>query len=572
MSPARTSSPGSYWRPRDRRGGVCGYTFRGSSCAGRGAHRCEQRADRVVAFFAELLVHTKGPFARRPFLLRPWQERDLIRPLFGEVVWSAEWVRYVRRYRVAYIVMGRKNGKSELVAGITLYLIVGDDEDASEVYGAAKDTKQAGKVFEPALRMMQLSPVLSARITHNKNSRRLIDEKTTSYYEIITSDAEGELGHNPHGFVLDEVLSQPDDSLWNAMRTAAGTRLQSLMLAITTETDRAASFGANLIDEAERIQDEPQRAPHVFAYVRKTPADADPWDESNWGLANPALGDFLSVQALREEALEARNDPTKENSFRQFRLNQRVHQASRWMPMHLYAASSGEPWLTPGQRREQLKGRVAYCGLDLAAKFDLTAWCLVVPDGDDECDVLWRFWLPEGALDDLDRRNGGQVRLWVKQGWLTVTDGDVIDYDRVYADIGEDADHFSIRAGGADRWSLMPVIQEVAKRTSLPVDDALVMVEQTYKGMTPGMVSLMGLVKDEAFHHHGNPVARWCFDNVQVRRAPFDPELIRPDKPERGATGTRIDAVPAAAMAVEAWRLRGKPTESIYERRDVLVL
>lgn len=573
MSRVPTSSPAERrWRPADRKGPVCGYTFRGTSCSRKGAHYCAPRADRVVAFFAELLVHTKGPSARHAFVLRPWQEHDIIRPLFGEVIWSPEWGRYVRRYRIANVVMGRKNGKSEIVAGIVLYLLVGDDEEAAEIYGAAKDTKQAGKVFEPALRMMQLSPALSARLTHNKNSRRLIDEKTASYYEIITSDAEGELGHNPHGFVLDEVLSQPDDSLWNAMRTAAGTRTQALMLAITTETDRPASFGANLIDEAERVQDDPARAPHVFAYVRKTPADLDPWDEGNWPLANPALGDFLSIAALREEALEAKNDPTKENSFRQFHLNQRVNQASRWMPMHLYRASSGEPWLTPDQRREDLKGRVAYCGLDLAAKFDLTAWCLVIPATAGGCDVLWRFWLPEGALRDLDSRNGGQIVQWARQGWITITDGDVIDYDRVYTDIGLDADHFAIKAGGADRWSLMPVIQEIAKRTSLPVDDALVMVEQTYKGMTPGMVELMGLVKTEEFRHHGNPVAEWCFDNVQVRRAPFDPELIRPDKPERGATGLRIDAVPAAAMAVEAWRLRGEPAGSIYDRRDVLVL
>lgn len=572
MSPVPISSLDSRWRPKSRAGGVCGHTFRGGSCVKRGSHYCEPRADRVVAFFAELLVHTKGPFARKSFILRPWQEAEIIRPLFGEVVWSPEWGRYIRRYRLAYVVMGRKNGKSELVAGITLYLIVGDDEEASEVYGAAKDTKQAGKVFEPALRMMQLSPALSSRLTHNKNSRRLIDEKTSSYYEIITSDAEGELGHNPHGFVLDEVLSQPDDSLWTAMRTAAGTRLQSLMLAITTETDRPASFGASLIDEAERIQDEPERAPHVFAYVRKLPADADPWDENNWGIPNPALGDFLSVQALRDEALEAKNDPTKENSFRQFRLNQRVNQASRWMPMHLYRATCGEPWLTPDQRRDEMAGRVAYCGLDLAAKFDLTAWCLIIPDDDGGCDVQWRFWLPEGALVELDRRNGGQVMQWVKQGWIKVTDGDVIDYQQVYDDIGADANHFNIKAGGADRWSLMPVIQEVAKRTSLPVDDALVMVEQTYKGMTPGMVELMGLVKTERFRHHGNPVAQWCFDNVQVRRAPFDPELIRPDKPDRGAANARIDAVPAAAMAVEAWRLRGRPKHSIYDDREPLVI
>lgn len=550
---------------------MCGYTFRDATCARRGAHHCVPRADRVVAFFAEILVHPAGPYARQRFMLRDWQEYDIVRPLFGEVVWSPEWGCYVRRYRIAYICVARKNGKSSLMAGIVLYLLVGDDEESAQIYGAAKDTKQAGKVFEPAKRMVQLSPLLSKRLKINQNSRRIIDEQTASYYEIITSDAEGELGHNPHGFVLDEVLSQPDDQLWNAVRTGAGARTQPLMLAITTETNRAPSFGASLIDEAERIEEDPTRAAHIFAYVRKLDDDADPWDEKNWAYPNPGLGQFLSIEALRQEALEAKLDARKENAFRQFRLNQRVNQASRWMPMHLYSASASEPWLTPDQRRAALRGRIAYCGLDLSARSDLTAWCLVVPDGD-ACDVLWRFWLPEPALDELDRLNGGKVRQWVQQGWITLTEGEMIDYDVVYADIGEDAAHFKIRAGGADRWSLAPVIHEIAKRTALRVDDALVIVDQTFKGISPGMHELMGLIKEKQFRHHGNPVADWCFNSVQVKRAAYDRELIRPDKPERKGSALRIDAVPAAAMAVDAWHLRHAPRRSVYEERDPIVL
>jgi phage terminase large subunit-like protein len=159
------------WRPEGR-GPECRYAFRGQPCPESGAHYCAPRADRVVAFFAELLRHTKGPYARTAFLLASWEEHEIVRPLFGEVVWSVEWGCYVRRYRVAYIIMARKNGKSELAAGILLYLLVGDDEQAAEVYSAAKDTKQAGKVFEPALRMVQLSPALSARLRYYKHARR----------------------------------------------------------------------------------------------------------------------------------------------------------------------------------------------------------------------------------------------------------------------------------------------------------------------------------------------------------------------------------------------------------------
>jgi phage terminase large subunit-like protein len=566
-----TSSPvdlDSRWRPDDTAGPVCGYTFRGNTCLKSGAHYCEPRADRVVMFFARMLVHIKGPLQRTPFILLDWQEYDIIRPMFGEVQWSEEWGAYARRYRIAYIIVARKNGKSELAAGIMLYMLVGDDEQSAEIYCAAKDTKQAGKVFEPALRMMQLSPTLSKRLKHIKNARRLVDEKTGSHYEILTSDAEGELGHNPHAFNLDEVLSQPDGSMWTAMTTAAGARLQELMLATTTETDDNSSFGADLIDEAERVQEDPSRAPHVLSFVRKLPltddqlellrdalpghphlpVSTDPFDEANWKWPNPALDQFKSRDAMRRQALDARNEPDKENGFRQFQANQRVSQTHRWMPMHLYDNCKGDLWLRPDYHRDRLIGKTAWAGFDLAAKFDLSAWCLLVPEGR-IVHALWRFWLPESALKHLDKHHEGRFTRWSREGWLTVTEGDVVDYGQIISDIEKDATDFNIKASDADQWSMAPVIQEVEKTTGVWEIDAY---NNTYQRMTPGMNELMALVKTKRLQTHGNPIARLCFDAVEVRKAPYNPELIRPDKPERDKTGKRIDAVPTAAMACNA--------------------
>jgi phage terminase large subunit-like protein len=529
----------------------------------------------VVAFFAEVLVHTKGRYRRRPFILAGWERDEIIRPLFGTVVWSTEQKQYVRRYSIAWIEIGRKNGKSEILAGIMLYLLVGESEESAELYGIARDGEQAAKVFDVAAQMVILSPILSNRLRVRDHVKRIIDQGRNGFYRVLPADAKGELGSNPNGVAADEILAWRDGSMWTAMRTGmgSGARSQPMMVAATTAGDDPSGFAAGMHAEMQRVLDDPKRAPHIFVFMRNMPQAADPFDEANWWYPNPALGDFLSLEEMRKEALEAKNDPLQENGFRQFRCNQWVQQASRWMPMHLYAAASGNAWLRPDSHRERLLGRTAFCGLDLAAKFDLTSWCLVIPDDDDGCDVLWRFWLPEGALPLLDKHNAGRISQWAKDGWITVTDGDVLDYNRVYEDIGKDAEDFNIRGGGADRWSMMPVIQEVAARTSLPVDEALVIVEQTYKGMTPGMYGLMALMKTGDFHHHANPVASFCFDSVEVRRAPYDPELIRPNKPERGKTGKRIDAVTAASMAVDAWKSRGviEPERSAYEDHSLMI-
>lgn len=542
--------------PRARNGSsaakppVCGFTLDDRVCRKRGRHFCEPRAAHAQAFFEELLVHTKGTWARRKFLLADWQRDKLICPVFGPVRWAEEYERYVRVVRIVWIELARKQGKSELLAGIALYLLIADGEEGAEIYGAAMDRDQARKVFDVAARMVQLSPLLSRRLSIQKQAKRIVDERTGSYYEAVPADAAGNLGHNPHGIVFDEVLTQRNGELWDSLRTGMGTRPQPLMVAATTPGDDPQSWCGLMHDEMVKVAERPERAPHQYVFLRNTPSGVDPWDETNWVHANPALGDFLSIQALRDEALEAKNDPGKENAFRQYRLAQWVRQATRWMPMHAWDDCSGDVWTAPGWGRKPLQGKTAWFGFDLAAKFDLTAWALLIPDGN-VVHTLWRFWLPEDALADLDKRNDGRFTPWARNGWITVTEGNVVDYDRVYADIETDAREFDLRAGDGDQWSMAPVIQEIEKRTG--VEDVLA-YNNTYTTMTPGMTELMALVKQRRLQHHANPVARFCFDSVEVRKAPYDPQLIRPSKPARDREGKRIDAVPALSMACSAWK------------------
>lgn len=594
MAPRRTtSSPAEYldpelrWRPRDRRGGVCGYTFRGDQCDRRGAHYCRPRASRPVRFFAELLVHTKGPAARTAFRLEPFQEFEIVRPIFGEVLWDTEHRCYVRRYRLAYIFEARKNGKSELAAGIQLYLLVGDDEEASEVYSAAKDTKQAGMVFEPAKRMVQLSPVLGKRLRHLGSARRIIDERTASFYEVLTADAAGELGRNPHGFNLDEVLSQPDGSLWEAMTTAAGTRLQELMFATSTETNDSASFGAEMIDEAERIEEDPARSPHSFAYVRKLPANdeqlarirrlhpghphlpvsTDPWDERNWKWPNPGLDLFKSRLSMRRQAVDAKSNPEKENGFRQFQMNERVQQVTRYIPLDLWDENVGARglMLRPRQFDSQLEGMSCRAGLDLSSKLDLTAWSIVFEDGT----VRWRYWVPETVTPVLSAATDGLFEKWVRAGWITETDGSSIDYEQLYADITADAERFSIPQCVYDKWCGEPVRQRIEADTGMQMVES----STSFERMTAPMTEAMRLLTLRAVGHGGDPVARWMADALSVKRPRDDPDRLRPVKQDRAKTTARIDGMPAWFFAIDGWLISPAETgRSAYEDDDLEVI
>src|SRR5215468_6088089 len=193
-----------------RRFPPCGRVFDAETCHRRGEHYCRPRANHAVHFFEELLVHTKGDWARRPFRPAAWEEYEVIRPLFGVVEYEPSWARYVRRYRELYLSTGRKNGKTELVAGLTLYLTCADGEEAAEVYGLALDKDQASLAYRAAARMVALSPVLARRLTVSTAARRIVDERTASFFTVIAGDALGALGVGPHGAYLDELLTQPN--------------------------------------------------------------------------------------------------------------------------------------------------------------------------------------------------------------------------------------------------------------------------------------------------------------------------------------------------------------------------
>ncbi|KZM71227.1 terminase large subunit [Nocardia terpenica] len=548
---------------------VCGFVniLSGLRCSASGDHFCAARATHARDFFEHVLVHTKGVYAGRPFLLYAWEFDDIIAPLFGRVVWSGEYGCLKRQYEIAWIEVARKNGKSEILAGIMLYLLVMDDEESAEIYGCAKNREQASLVFDVAKRMVELSPVLRTRLRIKATEKRIIFARTNSFYRVLAADAGGALGSNPHGVGADEILAWPNSGMWDSMRTGmgSGARRQPLMVAATTAGSDTEGFAGTMHKEMERIADDPARAPHIFVYLRNVPMDADPWDEEIWHLANPALGTFLSIEGLRKQAIEARQNPIAEVAFRQYRLNQWQSATSRWMPMHLFDATAGEVYESFDEARNAFRGMDCWFGLDLAARQDLTSMCYVFPDTEGGIDLVWRFWLPEAAYARLNAANDGRFVDWMKRGWLTVTEGDVLDFEVFYTHVDEDSQHFNILGGDADKFASDPVLQRIQQTVYC---DDIFAYANTFQHMSPGMHHVSDLVKQGQFRWHGNPVARFCFDSADVVVDAADPDRIRPHKPNRQLAAKRIDGVPAAILAVNAWKTRGQSVRSVYAAGD----
>ena len=290
----------------------------------------ETAAARAIRLVNQL-THTKGPFAGQSFTLRPWQIAILKR-LFKTRPDG------LRQYRTCLLMLPRKNGKSELCAALAIYFLLFDNEIGAEVYSAAADKDQVALVFNVAAQMIRNDAELLAQCEIIDSQKRIVHRKSGSFYRAISAEAYSKHGFNASVVIYDELHAAQTRELWDVLSTSQGARSQPLMMAITTAGyDRHSSLW-ELYAHARKVAENPSLDPTFLPILYEAPIDADWTSEKVWKAANPALGDFRSLEEMRIACARAKEIPAQENTFRRLYLNQWTEQAARWIGMSAWDA------------------------------------------------------------------------------------------------------------------------------------------------------------------------------------------------------------------------------------------
>lgn len=511
----------------------------------------KKAADLAVAFFEKLLVHVKGEWAGQAFELQAWQRDDIVRPLFG-------WKRRsdgARRYRRAYIEIPRKNGKSTLAAGIGLYLLFADNEPGAEVFSAAADRDQASIVFDVARSMVDGSPHLArfAKVYR----RSILVEKTASVYRVLSADAYTKHGLNAHGIVFDELHAQANRELWDVLNTSMGARRQPLMVMITTAGFDRESICYEQHEYAQEVLAGRIDDPTFFAYIAAADETDDWTDPVTWAKANPGLGVTVKLDYLEGESRRAQQVPAYQNTFRRLHLNQWTSQESRFIDMAAWDACNAP--------LPDLAGRLCYGGLDLASTTDIAALVLVFPPVAEDEPFWWLayFWIPGENIVERGRRDRVDYDAWVRQGLITATPGNVIDYGVIERDIVALGETYHIAEIAFDRWGA-----EQMRQTLDGHGFVMVAMGQGFASMSGPTKELVRLVLGGEMSHGGHPVLRWMADGVAAKQ-----DAAGNVKPDKAKSTRRIDGIVAGIMGLDrAIRNEGKPRESVYEKRGIRTL
>jgi phage terminase large subunit-like protein len=507
----------------------------------------QDAAEMAVGFFRECLTHVKGEKAGQPFELDNWQE-NIISTIFG-------WKRQdnTRRFRTVYIEVPRKNGKSTLSAAIALFLLFSEGEPGAEIYSAAAEREQASIVFDIAAQMVAAEPVLRGC---SKTFRKSI-VKGASSYKVLSADAYTKHGLNASAIIFDELHAQPNRDLWDVLATSTGARTQPLTIAITTAGYDRNSICYEVHDYASKVRDGIIEDETFLPVIYGADEKDDFKDPATWKKANPGLGTSIRLDYLEIEAKKAAELPSYENTFRRLHLNQWTEQAIRWIPINRW--DEADPFAAFGER-------AVYAGLDLASTTDIAALVMVAQDDEGGFDVMSRFWIPAENAHRRERKDRVPYEAWIREGLVTATPGDVIDYDQIREDILALTKEVNIKQIAVDRWNATQIVTQLDGE--LPAG-TMVMFGQGYRSMSAPSKQLEALVMSRKLHHDNNPVMRWMASNCAIQTDPAG--NIKPTKDEKKSTG-KIDGIVALVMALARATADNDDGDSVYEDRGIIIL
>lgn len=530
----------------------------------------EPHARAACNFFEGILKHTMDEWYGQPFILCPWQEEALCN-IFGSLDEDGN-----RIIELAYLEVVKKSGKTEMMAGVVLLVLMLTSTPGCQVYGAASATRQALNVYRAACKMVEQSPILRKHLRIMRGTNRILKRSDPdSFYAAVAADGDFGDGVNPAFVVADEVhrwKTRKQLENWDVLSKGGITRRQTLTIAITTAgVQEESPLAWRLHEKTRKIQAGVVSDPRFFGRIYGAEKTDNPGDPATWIKANPSLlenGGFLDKDKIRKEyeSAVAEGDLT---SFKRYFLNIWDQKEDRAIDMGQWDASAGR-WqakglgeatpehvvaIPPDHSMRVVRplhhdvlahfiGRRCWAGVDMSLSTDLTAVALVFPrESEDTYEVLPFFWLPDKKIRRMEMKLGVPLAKWAREGFLELSPGDYIDYRDVQARLVWAAQMFDMQEMCFD--------PAYARQVSGPFNDAghrTWEVRQCFTNLNEPTKKILELVVRGALHHGNHPVMRWNAGSACTVSNNMD--LMMFAKPLREKSTARIDGMSATATAM----------------------
>ncbi len=500
-------------------------------------------AERAIEAF-ELQRLAYGDREGEPFVLMNWQ-CCILYMAYG---WRKKKDKS-RRFVKAYIKVARGNAKTEFLAGIGNLGFYFESVGDPQIFWVSNTVSQSmigfGRQKTMAKYLIDDYPEIadiSATSAHT-----IYEKKGNGYVTFLSSKPKD--GFSPLYGLVDEYHEFVNDDRIHSIESGMIKRYSPFLWIITTAGNNPDGPCEQFEKRAKAMLSGDVVNDQLLAFVYDLDEGDDWQDERNWGKANPSLGISLHLDSLRAEYNKAITEGiVKEQSFKAKNLNIWGRSKAAWLQDERFKASGKKFDIS------ELKGRLCFGGIDLSKNRDLTAECLLFPGvkDSDPVHVIFRFWCPEENARERARLDGVPYLQWAKDGWLTLTPGDIIDTDYIFNAVVEDAKEFNIHSIAYDRYRATELVKNLNEHFGQNYETQSKQFLEPYSQMplhmTAPLLEIEKRVMKKLLNHGKNPVIEWMNRNVVLH---FDGNgNFRLD---RGASKEKIDGMAAMAMAFGQW-------------------
>lgn len=461
----------------------------------------EARASRPIAFIERFCKHSKGEWAGQSISLELFQ-KAYVQALYGFIDRDTG----CRQYRESFFLVGRKNGKSTLLAGLALYMLTSDGEGGAEVYSTATKYAQARLLFDEAHNMIKQSPALARHFRKRKND--LYYTPAMAKFQPLARNSDTLDGLNASFVIMDELHGVKDRNLYEVMRQSQSARRQPLMIMITTAGTVRECIFDDMYSYAAGVADGAITDPHFLPVLYELDDRSEWTDPAAWIKANPALGAIKKLDDLTAKVERAKQNRNELSGVLCKEFNVRETVKTAWLS---FDDINNEQTFN----LEQFRG--AYCigGVDLSITTDLTcASLLLMKRGDDRKYIVQMYWLPADRLQERVQQDKIPYDKWFDRGLLRLCAGNSINYSDVTAWFVETVKQYDLFPAWVyyDSYSARYFVEEMQMQGF-----NMVRCIQGAKTLSLPMQMLGVDLQAHKVIYNNNPVLKWCLTNTGVQ-------------------------------------------------------
>ena len=482
-----------------------------------------KKVDKVVSFISKL-KHYTGKSNGKPFILTDWQY-FIVENIYG---WYYKGTNK-RVIKNVYIEVGRKSGKTTLLSAIALYAMIADGENGSEVDCVANTKQQAKILFDTA---SNLADSLDGKHKYIKPYRDKIKfAATKSHIQVLSSDASTLDGFNAYLFVEDELHAAKDSKLYDVLKSSQGMRNNPLAICITSAGFDKFGFCYQMRKTCIEVLFGKKQDNSQFSAIYSIDEDDDWQDPKVWKKSNPNLGITVTEEYLQDQVTQAKNNPSLEIGVRTKNFGEWVSTKDIWISDNLLLKNSQSVDL------DNFSNETAYVGVDLAAVSDLTAVSIMIPK-DGKVYFKNHYYLPFSALSN--NSNSELYKEWKIKGLLTITEGNVTDYDYILRDLLKANQKVFIGKVAYDSYNATQWAID-ATSEGLPLEP----FSQSLGNFNRPTKELERLIRSDKVVIDDNEITRYCFSNVVLKQ-----DYCENVKPTKATNQNKIDGVIAMIQAL----------------------